>query len=314
MINMLNIETITKQRVILIGILRGACMYDALALFNFAESKHNGMRKDGITPEFAHQIQIALYLTTLNLERSNLAISIIAALAHDLFEDIEGLTIQSVVETCGYDFSNDNPQKNKVSLNLEQGLSVAMTLSKIRNGVKIPFDQYMNELALSPIGALCKGADRINNFQSMCGVFSIEKQKKYLEEGMLILKCIKQARKNFPEFANSFLNIEYMLKSQIELISIMLDIHPTRTNTLDELPAYSEPGLIEGIEPDLDSRVEPSYGITWGMRKKSCESEARLAFGARRYTVKNNPFKEGTWSNKWWHDEFVFLSNQILSN
>lgn len=60
----------------------------ALEALRFAKLKHDGKRKDGVTPEVQHQIEIALYLTTLKgiREEEN---TIIVALLHDIIEDTD---------------------------------------------------------------------------------------------------------------------------------------------------------------------------------------------------------------------------------
>jgi len=189
---------------------------------------HSGKRKDKITPEFAHQMQIALYLTTIALTQAELVVAIIAAFAHDLFEDYPQYTIEIVAKECGYSFQFKNPEGLNVSMRLKKGLLTALTLSKIRNGKKLSNEEYFKGISEDMIAALVKGADRINNFQSMVGVFNIEKIKQYLKEGMEILACLKAARRKNPSRASAFFNVEHMLKSQIELVSLMLDIHPAR--------------------------------------------------------------------------------------
>jgi len=232
MINLLDPVRVKKERVALIGFLRGAKMDAALSVLYFAEKYHNGTRKDGFTPEFAHQIQICLFLTTLNLDRSILESCIIAALAHDLFEDNQELTCEYVANECAFSIQTPKSQGHKkdfvFSESMAKGLEAAMVLSKIRNGVKMSQDTYLQNVARNVIAALVKGVDRGNNFQTMSGVFSKEKQIDYIDEGIEILAYLKVARKRFPAMSNAFFNIEHMLKAQIELISIMLDIHPTR--------------------------------------------------------------------------------------
>ena len=63
--------------------------YDtALRAMTFAKNYHTGMRKDGITPEIQHQIEIALYITTLKNIRDEQNV-IAVALLHDVMEDYD---------------------------------------------------------------------------------------------------------------------------------------------------------------------------------------------------------------------------------
>lgn len=54
-----------KRKLILYQQLQGAGYFDALNAFNFASRYHVGMRKDGTTPEFSHQIEIGLFALLL---------------------------------------------------------------------------------------------------------------------------------------------------------------------------------------------------------------------------------------------------------
>lgn len=218
MIDLLDAEHIKKQRNSLRSYLRGKCFNVALRALNLCDRYHIGIRKDGKTPEFTHQIQMALHATTLKLpEWFDTESLIVAILMHDLIEDY------AVPKAKLLDELVDNEQPESLRNNelrvAEYAIEVATTLSKVRDGVKIDNAVYFDEVSNSLMAALTKGLDRINNFQSMVGVFSLDKQVAYLHEGMDILATLKKARKKFPEFTDTFYGIEYMLKSQIELIS-----------------------------------------------------------------------------------------------
>lgn len=55
----------------------------------FASSFHTGKRKDGVTPEFLHQITIANYLRTLIPSLDYPSETIAVALLHDVAEDYD---------------------------------------------------------------------------------------------------------------------------------------------------------------------------------------------------------------------------------
>jgi (p)ppGpp synthase/HD superfamily hydrolase len=195
-------DRLKKQRVALVHLLLGRGWHDALRAMRIAEKFHCGTRKDGITPEFAHQIGIALYILTLQFpEGTNIEHYVITIMLHDVVEDY-------------------NYPLKKIKKKFGKAPSKAVeAISKEIGGSKKDFVSYMTGLALDIMGAICKGGDRINNFQTMVGVFTIDKQKSYIEEGIEILKMLKEARYNFPEYSNALLNIEFVLRAQIELIS-----------------------------------------------------------------------------------------------
>src|SRR3990170_8235289 len=64
----------------------GARFHHALAALEFAMKYHTGTRKDGVTPEFQHQVEIALYALTLPdlMHREEVIATI---LLHDVRED-----------------------------------------------------------------------------------------------------------------------------------------------------------------------------------------------------------------------------------
>ncbi len=59
------------------------------------------------------------------------------------------------------------------------------------------------------------------------------------------------------------------------------------------------------VEPDLNAVVDPRYKFTFGDLKKQAEAEARAAWEAGSYSLKDNPFVEGSWSHRWWHNEYA---------
>ena len=67
--------------------------------------------------------------------------------------------------------------------------------------------------------------DRINNIQSMTGVFSNEKQRKYIDEvNTHFIPMIKKSQNTFPEQTGAYFNGLYFLRSQIELIEATLEV------------------------------------------------------------------------------------------
>jgi (p)ppGpp synthase/HD superfamily hydrolase len=180
--------------------LLGKEYYSALKALDYGQTHHTGLRKDGKTKEFQHQVEIALFLTTLkNLKNEEVALT--SALLHDVVED--------------YDVS---PEEIKSMFGSEVSEIVWLLTKKYKNQEKEK-KQYFEDLAKNPIASIVKGSDRIHNVQSMVGVFSTEKQKSYIKEVEdMFLPMIKRAKYFCPEQSAAYFNIEHMLKSQIELI------------------------------------------------------------------------------------------------
>jgi (p)ppGpp synthase/HD superfamily hydrolase len=177
----------------------------ALAALQFAKQKHDGLRKDGVTPEVQHQIEIALYLTTLKgiREEEN---TIVVALLHDIIEDCD---------------------VNRETIEIRFGESIAdsvWAISKKINGkpkyTHINADlAYYDDCARDLRASIVKAADRIHNNNSMAGVFSTEKQSAYVSEvEKHFLPMLKTAEGLFPDQFMAYMNAKHMLKSQAALV------------------------------------------------------------------------------------------------
>lgn len=183
----------------------GARYYGALAALDFAMAYHTGTRKDGITPEFQHQVEIALYALTLADVKYREEV-IATIMLHDVREDY-GITQYEISELF-----DDNDFAGRVGRAVEN-------MTKEWRGERKDEVLLFEAMANDPIASIAKGCDRIHNLGSMVGVFKIEKQKEYLEEvDRLFIPMLKAARKRFSYQHNAYMNILHMMRSQYELI------------------------------------------------------------------------------------------------
>lgn len=172
-----------------------------LDAFEFALSYHTGVRKDEVTPEFMHQLETVLFLRTLLSGLKYPAETLAVMILHDVVEDYD-VPIELIRERFG-----------------ERVAHAVWRMTKKYRGVKKTLAQYFSEMLDCAIAPICKGADRINNQQSMYGVFSREKQLAYIEETeTYILPMLKAARRRYPEQENVLMNIYFVLKAQIQLL------------------------------------------------------------------------------------------------
>lgn len=182
--------------------LLGKEYYVALKAMEFASKYHIGIRRDGITPEFHHQISIASYIRTLPA-LSNIESALAVAFLHDIVEDYS-VSLQDIKLLIG-----DELTKSVEILTKENG--------------KTDYGYYSN-ISECPIASIVKGSDRIHNVQTMNGVFSDEKKKQYVDETTkFVLPMIKVARRNFPEQEAAYENIKLVLNSQVDLINYSLE-------------------------------------------------------------------------------------------
>jgi (p)ppGpp synthase/HD superfamily hydrolase len=202
-----------KRRIALIHYLAGRNYHNALKAVSFAEQIHQGVRKDGVTPEFQHMLEVALHVITLR-DLDDEESTIAAALLHDSREDY-GIAHSTMVEQFGDTVAN-----------------AVEKLSKVIDGQKKSTDFYFEQLSTCPIASLVKGCDRVHNFQSMPGVFSIEKQRSYLKEGRdHFFPMLKQAQRRHTTQFLAYQNVRHHLKNQIELIEhSLLVLDPSTPN------------------------------------------------------------------------------------
>lgn len=197
-------ETHIKERATLLGWLHGRDWFDAIRALHFAEEYHCGLRKDGITPEFSHQVHIALYLTTLVPYFRHGEEVIATALLHDVCEDYD-VTFEEIGASFG-------PIVRK---------SVT-AMTKDYQGERLPAEHIARLQANDEIASISKGADRIHNQSTAVGVFSAPKIEEYVAETRAyILPMLKQARKNFPHQNGAYQNIKTVLTSQVSALEAL---------------------------------------------------------------------------------------------
>lgn len=159
---------------------------DCLSMLEYTAGVHQGVRKDGVTKEFYHQLSIVGLLLTQHRNLENPPLVYQAALAHDLGED--------------YPEHWDNLRTRYPDV-----YPICRTLSKIRNGQKVPYPQYFAECAACPVASVVKLADRLHNLSTMTGVFKPEKMIEYVKEvDQWFLPMAKTARRSFPRHADFY--------------------------------------------------------------------------------------------------------------
>lgn len=194
-----------RKRTALKGYCLGRDYVDVLRAITFAEEYHTGVRKDGVTPEFQHQIEIALHATTLKgLNHADESILLQMIMLHDVVEDYN-VSLMEIEQRFG----------PVVAKGVE-------ALSKVIGGIKKPMGQYMRDLALNPLAALAKGCDRVHNVQSMRGVFNYEKQKNYAKEVREhFFPMLRRVRDLAPQYRQAINNIKNMLEAQVQWVEYL---------------------------------------------------------------------------------------------
>lgn len=190
----------SKRRIALRYWLHGRGYTLALEAMDFAEGLHTGVRKDGVTPEFDHQVSIAHHLRTLPdlVDRQG---TLATAFLHDVREDY------------GVD---DALVRSRFGIAVADAVD-AMT--KEFRGVKRPEALVAARIAGCPIASVAKPGDRVHNQGSMSGVFTPAKQREYIAETRAtILPMMKTACRRFPAQERAYENLKQVLISQIGLV------------------------------------------------------------------------------------------------
>lgn len=190
-----------KTQIALRHWLLGRNYFEAVRAMDYAQQYHTGLRKDGITPEFGHQVAIAHYMRTLEPSLLHPEATLITVFLHDVPEDYD-VTLGEIGQQYG------PLVREAVGL-----------LTKKFGDESLPAAAYYRAIGEHPIASLVKGGDRIHNLQSMPGVFSYPKQVAYIEEAEVhLLPALRIARRRFPAQELAYENIKHMLRSQIELL------------------------------------------------------------------------------------------------
>lgn len=186
----------------LIGMSQNDPQYvNTLNALEYAKNIHIGFRKDGKTPEFQHQIEIAHYLRTLYKGLVYPGPTLAAAFLHDVPEDYD-ISFEDIEEQFGKQVSD-----------------AVRLLTKQYRGEKKVIEHYFDEMAHCPIASVVKGADRINNHQSMHPVFTEKKQLSYIDETKTyIIPMLKKARHLHVQQEFIYENIKFILNSQSILV------------------------------------------------------------------------------------------------
>lgn len=176
--------------------------YDAMM---YASEIHIGFRKDGKTPEFQHQLEIAHLLRTLIRGMMYPAETLATVFLHDTPEDYD-VSYAEMLERFGKMVADSTRMLNKYD---EQGNPK-------------PLDEYYSAMSGSPICSLAKPGDNGHN-QSTMSVFTYKKQFEYsLNIRQRSWDMIKVARRLWPQQEAAYENLKFLLRVQYNAVQAML--------------------------------------------------------------------------------------------
>lgn len=203
--------------------LRARGWHKALKCLRYAEQQHTDTRKDGITPEYMHQVEIALFALCLVAYLKYPEETICVILLHDTPEDrntdwmvIRSLITGSLPEIFG-ERADDQAFAKRVLFSLEK-------ITKVYNGIKKTIDLYLKEMEDDPISSIAKLLDRDHNLGTMVGVFAIKKLEEQVEESKLILEMGKEAQELHSEQHEAYEIVKKSIKDKLRMIGAYVEM------------------------------------------------------------------------------------------
>jgi (p)ppGpp synthase/HD superfamily hydrolase len=205
------LERHKKHLAVTRGWLNGKGYHKAAQALELVRKLETGFRKDGLTPAFHHQLSVARLVMTLSDHLLYPEETITAAFLHDLLEDHSDIyTKQDVENLFGVRVAN-----------------AVWALTKKSRGIVKEYEIYFGDMENDEIASIVKLADRAHNIQTMNGVFTNEKQKKYVSEvDTWFFPMGKAARRNFPRQLMAYENLKILLRCQCKLVNIYLGVKP----------------------------------------------------------------------------------------
>lgn len=221
-------EAHKKRLLVLRHLFVGAAFYEALSALEFASQHHIGMRKDGVTPEFDHQVQIALHAFTLP-DLIHREATMATIMLHDVSEDYDVSPPEIKKLFRSHEFGGMVSDAVLLVTKKFRGKSCfevedSGLLEGRRADDLLPTEtEFFARMALNPIASIAKLCDRVHNLQSMVGVFSKEKQADYVDDvERQFLPMLKIAKRRHPRQTLAYENLKWTLTSQVDLIKAAL--------------------------------------------------------------------------------------------
>jgi (p)ppGpp synthase/HD superfamily hydrolase len=177
--------------------------YVAVEALEFAIVAHHGVyRSGGKIPYIVHPVDVSMFCLALSRLLTFPMETVSAALLHDVLEDCPGVRARDLSEKFGPTITE-----------------AVVRLSKVVDGKKKELSFVFEDIAQCPIASVCKASDRINNQDTMQGVFSSAKQRRQVAETQeYVLPMLKAARRQFPAQEPVYQVAKSVLNSQIAFV------------------------------------------------------------------------------------------------
>lgn len=180
-------------------IAKGADMDETQKALPFAWDKHKGQRRKSGAPYIVHPLTMARDALALGVRDDALVATI---LLHDVCED------------CGV-----------LPWELPVGQSVRISVSLVTFTVEAgetkdaAMDRYFGLMSEDRSASLTKLFDRYHNLSTMAGVFSLEKQRSYIDETRAyVLPLLHEAENRWPQDDDLLFELEYRMTGMVDLV------------------------------------------------------------------------------------------------
>lgn len=185
--------------------LDGSGKHQALQALEFARPLHDGLRKDGVTPEFAHQVFMMNFARSFSRSLLHADVTLAVLALHDVVED-KNVAVLDIQARFG-----DEIAQAVFLMTAPEGETPDEKAARFQG------------MSASPVASVGKAIDRVHNVVSMVGVFSPEKVARYIAESEdLVLPMMKAARRRFPRQIPVYEISKLMISTHIHNIRILL--------------------------------------------------------------------------------------------
>lgn len=219
----------------------------AVNALDFAPPYHSGLRKDGFTPSFHHQVRggFSLYDNRASLAQAGLDVdaTIAGGILHDTYEENQSLTLAYIASEFNEEIARD-----------------CGILSKVRDGVAIPVEEYYHGLLTSPRALIIKlVADRPDNVLTMTSL-SPHKMAEYFLDSQHLSAVAKEAIDRYPELEGLIQSARRRIKSELGVYQRLVQM--AADGKMDVVvEAFQAAGIISGPREPAFSAPSGKAGL-----------------------------------------------------
>ncbi len=222
----------------LVKLCRSVGYHGTCRAMTYAQQMHPGYRKNGYTPNFFHQIEVAFLVYDRRFELIRIGLNpdvvIGIALLHDTPEENEHLTKEAMLAR-GTDIETW-PEIIDGALEMDKVRKKKIALAEGRN-----FEAREYYLSLSLPAMICKLCDRLHNLRTI-DALSPGKKTEQLIESMVLLDVSKLFAEHHSRAAEIILGLRRDMKALMDLCTGM--VRSMRLDPDGTIQAFRDAGLL----------------------------------------------------------------------